>query len=171
MNTTIRLVIALVLLLIVPQALGARRTPKCIDGTVSRVVDGDTLKVDDGKQIHTIRLYGIDTPEKRLPGRWEAQAYALEATEYAEAFVLDKPVTVLTRGRGAYQRIIGEVFVDGRSLNRELVRAGLAWWTVRYTPRDKDIARLEADARKAKRGLWVDADAVRPSDHRKKKVK
>ncbi len=155
------------ILFILSATVAAAKPPKYINGTVDRVVDGDTIKVDDGKKIHTVRLYGIDTPEKELKGRWTTQPFALEATAFATKFVKGQPVTVVTRGSGAYGRTLGEVFVDGRSLNRELVRNGLAWFTVRYTKRDKDIGRLEAQARKAKRGLWAADKPVSPYDHRR----
>ena len=160
--------IGTIILSLVAIAIGnaTAKPPKYINGVVQRVVDGDTIKVDDGKKIHTIRLYGIDTPEKEFKGRWKTQPYALEATAFATKFIGKQPVTVVTRGSGAYGRTIGEVFVDGRSLNRELVRAGLAWFSVRYTKRDKDIGRLEARARSSRRGLWADDNPVSPYDHR-----
>jgi micrococcal nuclease len=37
-------------------------------GTVSRVVDGDTLHVDVGPRSITVRVLGIDTPETVKPG-------------------------------------------------------------------------------------------------------
>jgi len=56
---------------------------------------------------------------------------------------------------------------DGRSLNRELVRAGFAWWYRRYAPDDETLEQLEREARGAKRGLWVDPDAVPPWEWRR----
>ncbi len=141
------------------------KSPKYINGTVSRVVDGDTIVVDDGKAKHKIRLFNTDCPENELKGRWGAQPYALEATAFAKKFTGKREVTVIVCGRDRYGRTLGEVIVKGRSLNRELVRAGLAHRS-RYTPRDKDIARLEAKARKARRGLWADDNPVTPYDHR-----
>ncbi len=164
-----RYLLAILFILFILSTAATAKPPKYINGTVDRVVDGDTIVVRDGEKLHKIRLYGIDTPEKELKGRWKAQPYAFEATAFAVEFTFEYEVTVLTRGSGAYQRILGEVFVDGRSLNRELVRAGLAWFTVRYTKRDQDIGRLEAAARKAKRGLWADDNPVSPYDHRHQK--
>jgi endonuclease YncB( thermonuclease family) len=63
---------------------------------------------------------------------------------------------------------VGEVLVsDGRSLNQELVRAGLAWWSRQYAPHDTTLAQLEAEARAAKRGLWADAAPLPPWEWRK----
>jgi micrococcal nuclease len=58
------------------------------------------------------------------------------------------------------------ILPDGRNLNHEIVRAGLAWWFRRYAPDDEDLKRLEAQARQAKRGLWADAEPVPPWEWR-----
>ena len=42
------------------------------------------------------------------------------------------------------------------------MRAGLAWWYRKYAPEDRQLAGLEAEARKAKRGLWADSSPVPP---------
>ena len=42
------------------------------------------------------------------------------------------------------------------NLNHEIVRAGFAWWYRQYARHDKELERLESEAKGAKRGLWVD---------------
>jgi endonuclease YncB( thermonuclease family) len=59
-------------------------------------------------------------------------------------------------------RTVARVWVGGRLLNRELVRAGMAWWYRKYAPEDRDIAAVEEQARKNKRGLWRAGDPVPP---------
>ena len=54
------------------------------------------------------------------------------------------------------------ILPDGRNLNHELVKAGMAWWYRRYAPEDETLKQLEAEARDAKRGLWVDPHPVPP---------
>ncbi len=74
-----------------------------------------------------------------------------------------KTVTVNVMDVDRYGRTVGEVLLqDGRSLNREQVKAGFAWWYRRYAPDDGTLAQLEADAKAAKRGLWADAEPVQP---------
>ena len=61
-----------------------------------------------------------------------------------------------------YARIVADVRLpDGRSLNREMVRAGLAWSYRRYS-NDPELAGLEAEARAARLGLWADPHPVAP---------
>jgi hypothetical protein len=43
---------------------------------------------------------------------------------------------------------------------------GLAWWYRKYAPRDRQLATLEAEAWKAKRGLWADREPVPPWEWR-----
>ncbi len=50
--------------------------------------------------------------------------------------------------------------------NRELVKAGFAWWYRRYAPDDETLKQLEAEARAAKRGLWADPHVVPPWEWR-----
>jgi hypothetical protein len=58
------------------------------------------------------------------------------------------------RGLGpAVLRLAEIILPDGRNLNRELVRAGLAWWYQRYARRETVLQDLEQEARDAKRGL------------------
>lgn len=59
------------------------------------------------------------------------------------------------------------VLPDGRVLNHELVKAGLAWWVRQYAPENAEVARLEKEAREAKRGLWRDSKPLPPWVFRK----
>ncbi len=63
-------------------------------------------------------------------------------------------------------RTVGVVLLpDGRSLNHELVRAGLAWMYRRYT-NDQSLNDLEEEALVAGRGLWADPNPVPPWEWR-----
>jgi micrococcal nuclease len=57
-------------------------------------------------------------------------------------------VTVRVRDVDGHRRTVGEmVLPDGRNLNHELVRVGLAWWCRQYARGDSALERLEAEAR------------------------
>ena len=78
-------------------------------------------------------------------------------------------ITVKSLGLDRYGRTIAEVLLpEGRVLNHEMVKAGLAWWSRKYVPDDGTVAQLEAKARAAKRGLWADAEPVPPWEWRKR---
>jgi micrococcal nuclease len=58
--------------------------------------------------------------------------------------------------------------MDGRNINRELVKAGWCWWYKNYAPKDTELKRLEKEAREGKHGLWADPAPVPPWEWRKR---
>ncbi|MCH8040150.1 MAG: thermonuclease family protein [Nitrospinae bacterium] len=137
----------------------AESPAKEFTGKVVGVADGDTITVLHNGKSERIRLNGIDCPEKR-------QAYGKAAKQFASRLVYGKTVTVTVFEQDRYGRTIGDVILpDGRVLNRELVKAGLAWWYRKYSD-DTSLGHLEAEAREAKRGLWDDPDAIAPWEWR-----
>ena len=128
-------------------------------GRVVGVTDGDTIKVLHDHRAETVRLVGVDAPEKRQP-------YGDRARRFTADLAFDRTVTVLISGRDRNGRLLGEVVLpDGRSLNQELVRAGYAWWFRKYS-RDVTLARLEDEARQSRRGLWATEAPQAPWDYR-----
>ena len=128
-------------------------------GRVVGVTDGDTITVLHDHQSETVRLLGVDAPEKR-------QAYGDRARRFTAELAFDRTVTVRTGGRDRNGRLLGEVVLpDGRSLSQELVRAGYAWWFRKYS-QDVRLARLEEEARQDRRGLWADAAPQAPWEYR-----
>ena len=59
------------------------------------------------------------------------------------------------------------ILSDGRSMNREMVGKGMAWWFRRYAPRDPNLARFESEARAARIGLWSQPNPVPPWEWRR----
>ncbi len=87
----------------------------------------------------------------------------------APALVFGQKVAVNVMDQDRYGRTVAEVILpDGRVLNHELVKAGLAWWYRRYAPEDGTLAQLEANAKAAKRGLWAEPNPVPPWEWRKR---
>ena len=69
-----------------------------------------------------VRLNGIDCPESRQP-------FGTRAEQLTSALAFGKTVTVEDKGADRYGRMIADVILpNGTSLNRELVKAGMAWW-------------------------------------------
>ncbi len=129
-------------------------------GRVVVVSHGDTLTVLHSGKAERIRLSGIDCPEKRQP-------FGKRAKQFTARLTYGKEVTVKDLGQGRDGRTIADVILpDGRVLNRELVKAGFAWWYRRYAPDDGTLAQLEQEAKGAKRGLWADPHPVPPWEWR-----
>ncbi|HWI41167.1 MAG TPA: thermonuclease family protein [Verrucomicrobiae bacterium] len=121
---------------------------------VVEVIDGDTIRVVHQKKPLVIRLQGVDAPELKQP-------YGQKAKEFAEELATGQGVMVVVVAQEK-EEIIGDViFKDGRSLSREIIRAGYGWWDRKYVD-DPGLAVLMSDARRSKRGLWADPTPVAP---------
>ena len=71
-------------------------------------------------QAERIRLWGIDCPESH-------QAFGTKATRFTGDLAFGKVVRVDVKDVDRDHRNVGEVILpDGRSLNLELVKAGVA---------------------------------------------
>ncbi len=156
--------LAAVVLVLALSALWYRWMPARGDfvGKVVGVSDGDTIEVMRAGRAVRVRLNGIDCPESH-------QAYGTRAKQFTSELVFGKTVAVQIHGTDQYGRILGEVILpDGRSLNRELVRNGYAWWYRRYS-NDPVLQQLEDEARRARRGLWRDRNPVPPWEFRRER--
>ena len=140
--------------------------------TVTRIVDGDTLKVFYLEGEESIRLIGIDTPESRVNKKTKKDAkrsgqdvetiiaMGKRATEYVESLV--KPGGLITiefdvQERDRYKRLLGYVYLsNGNMLNEEIVKAGYASvMTIPPNVKYKDRFLIAyKQARERKIGLW-----------------
>ncbi len=129
-------------------------------GKVIGVTDGDTIDVlTDQKQVIRVRFNGIDTPERGQP-------FGNNAKQFVSDAVFGKPVTIVGHGIDRYDRTLGDVIHEDKSLNCDLVTAGLAWHYKAYSD-DEQLAAAELKARAAGKGLWSDPRHVAPWDWRK----
>ena len=125
------------------------------------VSDGDTITVltPEKKQVK-IRLSGIDAPET-------GQDYGSRAKQAASEPAFGKDVTIRPVDTDRCGRTVADVILpDGRSLNREMVEQGMAWWYREYAHGDQVLERLETTARQEERGLWAQANPIPPRDWR-----
>ncbi len=138
---------------------------------ITRVYDGDTVKAVGHDITIKIRLVAIDAPEishrKRKPG----QPYGQRSKKYLTELVLNKTVDVKGYGLGPYNRILGVISLDGRNINLEMIKAGLAEVYRGLAPHRFDLDpywKAEREARQAKKGMWVLGDKyVSPMEWRK----
>lgn len=135
---------------------------------VSKVVDGDTIELSNGRSV---RYIGIDTPELREKkgGRWidRPEDYALEAKEANRRLVAGKQVRLefdVVR-TDKYKRWLAYVFVGDKLINEELLRQGYASLYT-YPPNVKYVERLVAAqhaAREQKKGFWKSYQVISPN--------
>lgn len=135
--------------------------PQTITGKVVAVHDGDTLTLLDGANCqHKIRLAGIDAPEL-------GQAYGRRAREALAEMVGGQPVDVRWTGKDRYGRILGDVYLGKRWVNRELLAAGYGWHYRQYS-KSKELQRAEDLAREKRAGLWADEAPTAPWEWRRR---
>ena len=101
---------------------------KNINGKVISIKDGDTFTIKDQKdKLYKIRLSDIDAPEIGQP-------FGRPAKRLLEDLALNKMVRINYNQVDKYGRLIAEVFLpDGKKLNEESLKVGLAWhYRVKY---------------------------------------
>ncbi len=127
-------------------------------GKVVAVTNGDTIGVLVHRIPVKVRLEGIDSPEIGQP-------FGANAKQALSRAIFGKEVVVNVTGKDRYKRTLGVVMLNGRDVNKALVRAGYAWHFKKYNS-DDQLAAAEQEARLAKRGLWADGKAIPPWDWR-----
>jgi endonuclease YncB( thermonuclease family) len=73
---------------------------------VTRVVDGDTIKVSGNGGSVTIRLVGIDAPETSKRKNEPGQPFSRKATKHLASHVLNKSVVVRSYGTDRYSVVV-----------------------------------------------------------------
>ena len=122
---------------------------------VTKIVDGDTIDVllDMGFDIlyqQRVRLFGIDTPESRTRDLEEKKCGLLSKYFLKAELSLGKKITVKTyKGdeTGKFGRILGDIWIDGKSVNQKMCDKGYA---VPYYGQNKDLVE-EAHLKNRKR--------------------
>ena len=134
--------------------------PVVLTGTVSRIVDGDTLWLKtEGEDPVVIRLEGIDAPES-------CQVGGSEATAALNALALGHSVTVRVSAHDEFGRTVGKVFDGEKDIGDRMVRDGMAWSSRYQYDRGPYVAE-ERMALALKRGLHAPGGAIQPREFRK----
>lgn len=133
---------------------GAGESPR-LAGTVTDVVDGDTVDVQLASGPIRIRLHAIDAPEL-------GQADGPEAKRALAALVLRKPVMVEPYEQDSYDRLVARLWLGRLDVDAEMIRRGHAWAYRRYAD-DPAYCRYEQAARERRLGLWALPAELRPA--------
>ena len=138
---------------------------------VTRVTDGDTIRVIGQGNELVIRLVGIDAPEISHKKREPSQPFGQASTKYLAGLVLNKTVEIKEYGQDRYGRTLGVVFLGGKNVNLEMVKAGYAE-VYRGAPApgfdNSPYWHAEEQAKAAKRGMWsLGEKYVSPKEWRK----
>jgi len=100
-------------------------TARCFSGTVTYIVDGDTLDVGGQR----IRLTLVNTPESGQPGYQEAKDFTASTCPVDSRALVDEDDG---QTGGSYGRIIAVVYCGSANLNAALLQTGHAVILTQY---------------------------------------
>lgn len=138
MNWTKKYIIGAVLLAAAATGFAqTKKTPemKVYDWQITRVVDGDTVEFaapwlpDPLKKRLTIRVFGVDTPEKGHRAQCPSEAArGAAATEFTKKTITESKVAkvAIADWDKFGGRVLGDIIVDGKSLRALLIQNGFA---------------------------------------------
>lgn len=129
-----------------------------VEASVVSIVDGDTLDVSYGGDVHRVRLLNVDAPESKDPNRpveclgQAASAFLAEQLPSGTEVTLQFDEDLLD----PYDRELAGVLKDDVLINAEIARAGLGV-PVYFAPNQRFLADVEAahdEARSTGVGLY-----------------
>lgn len=158
--------IAVILFLILIFEILQNRTQKVKEGInpiikqesveVIKVIDGDTVIVKINGKEESVRLIGIDTPEKN-------ECFEKEATEKAKELMENKKIKLEADdsqdNRDKYDRLLRYIYLeDGTLVNQKLIEEGFG---TEYTYKipykfQTEFKAAEKIAKEGKTGIWSD---------------
>lgn len=129
-------IITIALLAISTIAFAQKQTPMVIyDFTITRVIDGDTVAFNAPflppplKQELSIRVFGVDTPEKgfraKCPSEDQRGQAATAFTKNAITKAQKRQIAISDWDKYG-GRVLGDVLLDGQSLRMMLIQNGFA---------------------------------------------
>ena len=123
------------MLSIVAFAQGKQKEGVIYDAVITRVIDGDTVAFQAPflpaplKQELSIRVFGVDTPEKghraQCPSE-DQRGQAASAFTKAQINASTKRQVILMDWDKYGGRVLGDVILDGKSLRQMLIANGFA---------------------------------------------
>jgi micrococcal nuclease len=139
-------------------------------GYVTKVIDGDTVRLNNGKLL---RYLGINTPELRKKdkyGNWYEinDIYAKKAFLFNKNLVENKKIKIEydKEREDRHGRLLGYVFVKDKFINYELLKSGWAElyiWGPNFKYQDT-LAKAFKNALDGRKGIWRDITDISAKD-------
>lgn len=120
----------------------AKQTFKVIE-----VIDGDTFRIEEGKETRRVKLIGVNTPEA-------GKCFSSEAKDKLTELVSGKEIRLEDQFLDPYGRIMANVFVGNKYINRAVLSAGLGRMDYYENPRKDELKEAYRDARSKKLGVF-----------------
>lgn len=118
---------------------------------VVAITDDDTLTARCGEpgsyERITVRISAIDAPEKSQP-------FGQVSRQHLAELCFQQRAAINPRTSDRYDRTVADVECRGRDAGEAQVRAGMAWYYVKYGKGYEHLRGLEIEAQGARRGLW-----------------
>lgn len=131
-----KLLIATMVALLLPLSAFAKdKEGVTYDAVITRVIDGDTVAFEAKwllpplKPELSVRVFGVDTPEKGFRGLCDKEKDLGEkASAFTKKLIKEgKKFQVTLMGWDKYGgRVLGDVLIDGKSLRKQLIEQGYA---------------------------------------------
>jgi len=167
--------ITIMLCSVIP-CISAKIPVRVIDGTVTKVSDGDTIQVTDhlGTKVK-VRFYGMDAPETPKVNRQTGivnkpgQPFGQEAEAVLRTKIYNQRVRLQVMDVDRYKRLVSIVWLGNRNINIEMVSEGWGWAYRQYLGGSyvHEFIQAETSAKRARRGLWQQLNPQSPADFRK----
>jgi len=137
---------------------GAARAGDSFYGKVTAVRSADVVVMSYGRGEYVVRLFGVEAPREG--------AIAEQARAVVAKLVLGKSARFRLERRTPNGEMVGRLLADDatagvRDVGLGLLRAGLVRRREGADGKYGELAAAEADARKAKRGLWAQTSPAR----------
>ena len=139
----------------------AAKVPKSFIAAVRVVLSGDTFQVNYNGRRVIVQFDAVDAPERGQPHS--------EAARNSLAAKIQGKVVRVEPVRGDFDGgFIARVWLEKRSVNKQMVADGLAW----HLPdvRSKSLDKAEARAQETRAGLWRGESPLPPWEYRAKLV-
>lgn len=144
---------------------------------VTRVVDGDTIKVMFNGKEESLRLIGVDTPESVHPNNSKNVPEGKIASDFTKKRLEGKTIGIEfdVQERDQYGRLLGYVYYNGEMFNKTLLKEGYGKLAT-FPPNTKyvnEFTKLQETARNNKKGFWttIEKPAPKPKPQPKAEIK
>jgi micrococcal nuclease len=126
---------------------------------LEKVIDGDTVQIQDQDRHYRLRLLDIDAPELH-------QAFGKQSRRSLIQLCVKATITINVEGLDPYGRQLGHLYCNGTEASQAQVAQGMAWFNDRYSKRTS-LQTLQQQAQEQGLGLWQSARPMPPWQWRK----
>lgn len=129
-----------------------------------RIIDGDTVELNNDVEQIRVRLLGLNTPEAYDYKGKQKECFGFEASQAAQDFFKSQSTVLLERDPDhtidAYDRVLGYISADGVDFSSFMISEGFGFeytYAGRSYLNQELYRKLQKKALSSRKGLWSDA--------------